>query len=68
MSVSFLGLTSKNSTSQPFKAETAGSIAFNSKPQLFRQVETAGSIAVNTSSAGTSSSASSSGSSCNVCA
>ena len=56
--VEFLGLTKKQSLQRP---ETAGSIAYNSKPQLFRSVpETAGSIA--SSSGATSSNSSSCGS------
>ena len=57
--VNFLGLTSKPNFNKP---ETAGSIAYNSKPQLFRPVETAGSIASSSTSAGSSSGSSSCGS------
>ncbi|MBR2068750.1 MAG: hypothetical protein IJ877_03205 [Candidatus Gastranaerophilales bacterium] len=53
--VNFLGLTSQK---QNFKRpETAGSIAYNAKPQLFKAVpETAGSVASTGSSSSTGSS------------
>ena len=62
--VNFLGLTSKQNS---HKAETAGVIAHNSKPQLFRPAETAGTIASSTPSMG-GSTPSGCGSSCNAVA
>ncbi len=60
--VNFLGLTSKAQS-----VETAGSIAYSAKPQLFRPAETAGSIASSTPSMG-GSTPSGCGSSCNTVA